>query len=349
MWQWFMAKLKDQNDPFVHWCMETYDRFNSGRVLNFLHRYHVPKMKNVYWDDVLRSFLEEIFTGDTRQRAKSLSFSFMMAFPPMLLFLVTLIAYLPVDGIQDEFLHNLSKILPPKIALTVNETVNDIMGNKRSNLQAIGFFSSVILAANGLGSLFRSFRNPKVDIKKRSWIVRYLMSFMLVMVLYLLIILMLGLMMEYHRFLGFLTDQGVVRWSESIRDIVGVGRWFVLALVTMLFINAMYYGIDFYWIKKGKLRMSFFSIGAMMASAMFFGFTWLFEIYIDNFNNYNILYGSIGTLLVVFLWIYLSCRMLLVGYELNRKIMEVAEKQEQEEQQKKQEQQRAIDKQDRFV
>ncbi len=327
IWLWFISKLKDPNDPFVHWCMETYDRFNSGRVLNFLHRFRVPGIKNVRWDDVLRSFLKEIFSGDTRQRAKSLSFSFVTAFPPMLLFLVTLIAYLPVDGIQDEFLRNLSTIIPPKIAQPVNETVNDIMGNKRSNLQFIGFFSSVILAANGLSSLFRSFRNPKVEVNTRPWIVRYLMNFMLVIVLYLLIILMLVLMMEYHRFLGILTEQGVIRWSGNIRFVVGIGRWFVLALVTMLFINAMYYGIDFYWMKNSASRMSFFSVGAMMSSFMFFFFTWGFELYIDNFNNYNILYGSIGTVLVVFLWIYLSCRMLLVGYELNRKIIEVAEKQ----------------------
>jgi len=340
LWQSFMTKLKDPNDPFGHWCMETYDRISTGRILNFLHRFRVPGMPNVRWDDVLRSFLKEIFSGDTRQRAKSLTFSFMMAFPPMLLFLITLIAYLPVDGIQDEFLNNLGTIIPARIADTVNMTVNDIMGNKRGSLQAIAFFSSLILAANGLSSLFRSFRNPKVEASTRPWIVRYMMSFMLVILLYLLIILMLVLMMEYHRFLGFLTERGVVRWSDGVRDLVGVARWFVLALVTMLATNAFYYCIDYYWLKKGSSRMRFFSVGAMMTSLMFFGFTWLFELYIDNFNNYNILYGSVGTLLVVFLWIYLSCRMILVGYELNRKIMEVAESQETT---------RSIEKQDRFV
>lgn len=322
-----MKKLKDPNDPFGHWCIETYDRISTGRILNFMHRFHVPGVPSVCWDDVLRSFLKEIFSGDTRQRAKSLSFSFMVAFPPMLLFLVTLIAYLPVDGLQNEFLNNLGTIIPPKIAAPVNATVNDIMGNKRTGLQLFGFLTSVVLAANGLSSLFRTFRNPKVEAKTRPWIVRYLMSFMLVIILYLLIILMLVLMMEYHRFLGFLTDQGVVRWSDNLRVFIDVVRWIVLALFSMLAINAIYYCIDFYWMKRKSSRMRFFSIGAMMSSLMFFGFTWLFEIYIDNFTNYNLLYGSIGTLLVIFLWIYLSCRMLLVGYELNRSIMGEVERQ----------------------
>lgn len=320
--------------------METYDRISSGRVLNFLHRFHVPGMKSVCWDDVLRSFLKEIISGDTRQRAKSLSFSFVVAFPPMLMFLITLIAYLPVDGIQDEFLNNLSTVIPPRIAEPVNATVNDIMGNRRGGLQLVAFLTSLILAANGLSSLFRTFRNPKIEVKTRPWIVRYLMSFMLVVVLYLLIILMLVLMMEYHHFLNFLTEKGVIRWSGNVRNIVGFGRWIVLALITMMVINAIYYCIDFYWMKNRSSRMRFFSVGAVMSSLMFFTFTWLFEIYIDNFTNYNLLYGSIGTLLVIFFWIYFSCRMLLVGYELNRSIMYEYEHQQES---------IRVGKQDRFV
>ena len=264
--QQIVCHLNDPNDPFARWCVDTYNRIYTGRILNFLHRYHVPGNKSVSWDDALRTFFKEIISGDTRQRAKALSFSFVVAFPPMLMFLFTLIAYLPVDGVQDEFLHNLNDIVPAKVAHPITETVNDIMGNKRGNLQLIGFVSSVVLAANGLSSLFRSFRNPKVEVKTRPWIVRYAMSFMLVIVLYLLIILMLVLMMEYHRVLEFLTEQGVIRWSTTIRRSVGIGRWFVLALVVMLSINAIYYCIDFYWMKHKSSRMRFFSVGAMMAA-----------------------------------------------------------------------------------
>ncbi len=320
--------------------METYDRISSGRVLNFLHRFQVPGVKGVCWDDVLRSFLKEIFSGDTRQRAKSLSFSFVVAFPPMLMFLLTLIAYLPFDGIQGEFVNNMAAVIPPRIAEPVIATVNDIMGNRRSGLQLVAFLSSLILAANGLMSLFRTFRNPKIEAKTRPWIVRYLMGFMLVIVLYLLIILMLVLMMEYHHFLNILTEKGIIRWSGNVRNIVGIGRWVVLGLMTLLVINSIYYCIDFYWMKNRSSRMRFFSVGAVMSSLMFFAFTGLFELYIDNFTNYNLLYGSIGTLLVVFLWIYFSCRMLLVGYELNRSIMYEYEHQRQSS---------SLDKQDRFV
>mgnify|MGYP002625331524 FL=1 len=339
-WQSFVTRMKDPDDPFMRWGMRIYERFTSGNVLGFLHRFHVPGVKTVSWDNVLRLFLREIFSGDTTQRAKSLSFSFMMSFPPMLVFLMTLIAYFPVDGLQNEFLNNLATIIPPKVAEPVKATINDIMGHRRSGLQVVAFLSSLILAANGLFSLFRTFRNPKVEAATRPWIVRYFMSFALVLVLYILIIMVLFLMMEYHRFLGVLTDRGVIRWSESVRRFVGVARWVVLFLFTMMATNMIYYTIDFYWMKNKSSRMRFFSIGAVMTTIMFFIYTSLFELYIDNFNNYNILYGSIGTLLVLFLWIYFSCQMLLVGYELNRTIMVEAEKQQRE---------KTIEKRDRFV
>lgn len=339
-WQSFVSRMKDPDDPFMRWGMRIYNWFSSGNKLGFLHRFHVPGVKTVSWDNVLRLFIKEIFSGDTMQRAKSLSFSFVVSFPPMLMFLLTLIAYLPVDGLQDEFLKNLATIIPPKVAEPVNATINDIMGHRRSGLQVVTFLTSLMLAANGLFSLFRTFRNPKVEAVTRPWIVRYFMSFALVLVLYILIIMVLFLMMEYHRFLGVLTDRGVIRWSENVRRIVGVARWVVLFLFTMLATNMIYYTIDFYWMKKKSSRMRFFSIGAILTSIMFFLYTSLFELYIDNFNNYNLLYGSIGTLLVLFLWIYLSCQMLLVGYELNRTIMVEAERQAALQ---------PIDKQDRFV
>jgi membrane protein len=311
------------------WVMMVYRKFASGKILHFLHHYSVPGYVGVRWDEVLKSFFKEIFSGDTNQRAKSLSFSFLVAFPPMLVFLMTLIAYLPLDGVQDEFLHNLSDVLPRKIYATVADTVNDIMGNKRENLQFLGFVFSVWPAASGLNSLFRSFRNPKVEAKTRPWILRMTMSVGMVLVLYVLIILALVLMMEYHHLVDLLTDQGVIRWSANLRQTVGIGRWFLLAIALLIVINLMYFLIDYYWMKSSRERMRFFSIGAIITSAMFLLFTWGFEIYLDNFNNYNLLYGSIGTLLVIFMWIYLNCRMLLVGYELNRSILGVRKDKEQ--------------------
>ena len=232
------------------WVMMVYRKFASGKILHFLHHYSVPGYVGVRWDEVLKSFFKEIFSGDTNQRAKSLSFSFLVAFPPMLVFLMTLIAYLPLDGVQDEFLHNLSDVLPRKIYATVADTVNDIMGNKRENLQFLGFVFSVWPAASGLNSLVRSFRNPKVEAKTRPWILRMTMSVGMVLVLYVLIILALVLMMEYHHLVDLLTDQGVIRWSENLRQAVGIGRWLVLAIALLIVINLMYFLIDYYWMKS---------------------------------------------------------------------------------------------------
>ena len=75
--------------------------------------------------------------------------------------------------------------------------------------------------------------------------------------------------------------------------------------------------IIYYWAPVKKQRVGFLSAGSVLATGMFFVLTWGFGVYINNFSRYNLLYGSIGTLLLLMLWIYFSCIVLLVGYELN--------------------------------
>ena len=111
-------------------------------------------------------------------------------------------------------------------------------------------------------------------------------------------------------------------WYFLVHDIIPMStfgsiifhtvRWLLLSMATLTAISLVYY-----WAPVKKQRISFFSPGAVLATGMFFVLTWGFSIYIDNFSRYNLLYGSIGTLLLLMIWIYFSCIVLLVGYELN--------------------------------
>jgi len=91
-----------------------------------------------------------------------------------------------------------------------------------------------------------------------------------------------------------------------------LGRWLLLVFLTLLTLSLLYYLAP-----VKKQRINFLSIGSVMSTLMIFGLSWAFQIYINNFNNYNILYGSIGTLLVLMLWIYANCVVILAGYAIN--------------------------------
>ena len=307
---------------------KTYIRFASVKVrqrgrkalywrpvrstLYFLQHFSLPGNRGVPIYDVLRFFLRGIFNGDLNQRAKGLAYSFIMALPPLLIFFFTLVAYFPVDGVQDELLSELGAVVPEKIMGPMAGTVNDIMGHRHSTLLSIGFITSIVLAANGLMGMITSLNFANRSIEKRPYVQRYLLSVMLVFIIYVLVTLTIALLMGHKLLLQLIFVQGWMPITKSSTVIFNIGRWALLTLAILTAVSMIYY-----WAPAKKMRVGFFSAGSVLATGMFLVLSWALGLYINNFNNYNLVYGSIGTLLLLMFWIRFNCIVLLVGYELN--------------------------------
>lgn len=281
-------------------------------TLYFLQHFSLAGSKGVPLYDVLRFFLRNIFNGDLNQRAKGLAYSFMTALPPLLIFFFTLVAYFPVDGIQNELLSELGNIIPAKIMGPLSNTVNDVMGHKHSTLLSIGFITSIILAANGLMGVISSLNFANRSIEKRPYVQRYLLSIMLVFIIYVLIVMTIALLMGHKQLLQLIFAQGWMRITNTNTLLFNIGRWLLTTFAILTVISIIYY-----WAPAKKQRVGFFSAGSVLATAMFLLLSWGLGLYLNNFSRYNLLYGSIGTLLMVMFWIYFNCIVMLVGYELN--------------------------------
>ena len=281
-------------------------------TLYFLQHFSLAGSKGVPLYDVLRFFLRNIFNGDLNQRAKGLAYSFMTAIPPLLIFFFTLVAYFPVDGIQNELLGELDNIIPDKIMGPISNTVNDVMGHRHSTLLSIGFITSVILAANGLMGVISSLNFANRSIEKRPYVQRYLLSMMMVFIIYITVVLTIALLMGHKLLLQILFAQGWLMITKTNTLLFNIGRW-LLTITAILTVVSMIY----YWAPAKKQRVGFFSAGSVLATAMFLLLSWGLGLYLNNFSRYNLLYGSIGTLLMVMFWMYFNCIVLLVGYELN--------------------------------
>ena len=281
-------------------------------TLYFLQHFSLAGNKGVPLYDVLRFFLRGIFNGDLNQRAKGLSYSFMTAVPPLLIFFFTLVAYFPVDGIQDELLGELGTIIPEKVMAPLSSTVNDVMGHRHSTLLSIGFISSILLAANGLMGVISSLNFANRSVEKRPYIQRYFLSIMLVFVIYVLIVLTIALLMGHKLLLQLIYAQGWLTYTKTNTLLFNLGRWMLIVVAILTTISLIYY-----WAPVKRQRVGFFSAGSVLATGMFLVLSWGLGLYLNNFSRYNLLYGSIGTLLMVMFWIYFNCIVLLVGYELN--------------------------------
>ena len=280
--------------------------------LYFLQHVSLPGNKGVPLYDVLRYFLVGIFNGDLTQRAKGLAYSFLTALPPLLIFFFTLVAFFPVDGVQTELLAQMGTIVPEKIMTPLTDTVNDIMGHRHTTLLSVGFISSIMLAANGLMGVISSLNFANRSVETRPYVQRYLLSVGMVFVLYVVVVLTLALLVWHKFMLQLIYTQGWLNDSEANTMLFNVGRWLVLSLATLFAVSLIYY-----WAPVKRQRVGFFSAGSVLATAMFFVLSWGLGVYLNNFSRYNLLYGSIGTLLMLMFWVYFNCIVLLVGYELN--------------------------------
>lgn len=269
--------------------------------------------------DVLVFLGAGIGNGKIWRESKGLAFSFVMALPPLLIFMLTLIAFLPFNGLQDELLYQLQDMLPSSVYNPLADTINDVMGHKHTSMLSIGFVLAIIFAANSMHGMMMYFstRSENTGMERRRFPKRYAICIGLVFLLYLMVVVALVLLIGYKFILMWLFHHGWLVPGSLTHWIISVGRWIIIIFMGMLTITTIYYVIP-----TKKFRVGFFSIGAVFALGMFillsFGFRW----WLANFNQYNLLYGSIGTVLVIMLWLFLNSLVLMLGYELNVAIID---------------------------
>lgn len=294
------------------WQKVTESRF--VRTLRLMvHNVSLPGAKGVPLYDIVKYLWLGIFNGDLWRASKGLAFSFLTALPPLLIFVFTLIAFLPVDGLQNELLYELQILVPEKIYGPIANTINDVMGHKHTSLLSIGFIASVVLAANAINGMMVYFNDRHTE--SRTIVMQYPICILLVFLLYILLVVVLCLLIGYKTILIWLFRYGILVPGSFTHVIISIGRWVILIFMTLLTLSCIYYIIP---IKKQ--RVGFFSSGAMFATIMFILLSWGFKVYLANFNRYNLLYGSIGTLLLIMLWLLLNCFVIMLGYELNTAI-----------------------------
>jgi membrane protein len=271
----------------------------------------LPGFQGVPLFDVLSFFIRGLMRGSINNRAKALSFSFFLALFPMLLFMFTLLPYFPVHGLLEELYIYLQSILPNEVYKPVIETINEVFNHKHTTLLSVGFLATIVVSVNGMDSIVRAFNQSSNTIENRTYIRRKIICLFLVVILYLLVSTVLSIMLGFKRIVIYLLDSGLIT-NNIIFVIINIGRWILMIIMALVVISVIYYLAP-----VKKQRLGFFSAGSTLSTILFFMATAGFNFYISNFSKYNVLYGSIGTLIIFLLWLYLCSCILLIGYEIN--------------------------------
>jgi membrane protein len=205
----------------------------------------------------------------------------------------------------------LGKVLPKGIYENTSNTIQDIVSRKRSDILSFGFFFTVFAATNGMMSLMGAFNMALMVREKRTYFrARMIALFLTVLLIGVLICAILILVVGTF-LIDFLFDNGLLNENFNFY-LLQIMRYGGIFLIFYTGICAIYY-----FAPAVHKRLRFFNFGALIASVLGILVTNLFSFYLANFNSYNKLYGSIGTLIALMVWIYLVALILILGFEIN--------------------------------
>jgi membrane protein len=271
----------------------------------------LPGFDKVPLYDVGVFFFDQVKKVGLTERASAISYKFIMAIPPMCLFLFTLIPNLPfvnTKSIQGQLTRVIQDIMPsPEYNEGIIEFVDSFLKVSRIGLLSFGFLLLIFFSSNGMMGLMRSFNKNYIGFEKRTGLqsrwtaIKLTLIIMGLILACLLLLIMQGFML---RWLGL--------HDETLIYLIKFLRWFLI-------IALIFYAIAFIYKYAPAIqkRWKIVSPGAILATFLSILTTVGFSLFINNFGKYNALYGSIGTIIVLMTIIYINSLVLLIGYELN--------------------------------
>ncbi|RZK38987.1 MAG: YihY/virulence factor BrkB family protein [Pedobacter sp.] len=260
-------------------------------------------------------FFKEIGKETLVNKASSLAYNFMLAIFPAIIFLFTLIPYIPKRiGFQEQLMSLLALILPNDAYLAFESTINEIVNIQNGSLLSIGFLLSFYFATNGVHKLMVAFNKSSLIVETRTWLKQRLVAFILTVIIALSVIICIAAMALGEILLNYI-DKELHYEGNLTYYAIQLTRWALLGTLYFVTVSILYR-----YAPANAKKWKFFSAGSWLATVLAFLTIWGFSFYINNFNSYNKLYGSIGTLIVIMIWLYLNSLILLVGFELNASV-----------------------------
>lgn len=272
-----------------------------------------PGFKGISLYDVSRYFWLESKRLGLRERAAAVAFNFLMAIPASLIFLITLVPYMPIP---EQFKYQVTTVVKdvirsPQIQEYALSFIEDFFNRPQTGLLSIGFLLAIFYSSNAIMVVIRTFDRSLHKRVKPRFLRKRLRAIRLTTVVMLLFIAAIFLL---------LAQGAVFKWIMESWDIKDSSlRWLILVVKWMVLVALFTYAIGFVYRHAPSIEKKWrlLSAGTVLATTLTLLTTFLFTIWVEYFNRFNELYGSIGTTIIVMLLVYLNSLILLIGFELN--------------------------------
>jgi membrane protein len=243
--------------------------------------------------------------------AYGVAFNFTFAIFPSLIFMFTVIPYIPIEDLNIKILEFLREVVPAKIYDNAEPTINDIISKPRGGLLSFGFFFALFLATNGMDALIAAFNACYKTKETRNYIYRRWISLLLTIVLAFILFLAIAILVLGRYAINFMVEWQFLETNHTYYLLFAL-KYLVIGLIFLLGVSVIYY-----WAPSIHKRWRFFSYGAIIATVLCILVSLAYTFYFNNFASYNRLYGSIGAMIGLMLWLYFISFILLFGFEIN--------------------------------
>lgn len=305
---------------------EKYKRLvRSERFQDKLKRITLPGLEGIPVYDIVQKFREEVKNDDLSIRASSISFYFILALFPAIIFFFSLIPYVPIEHFDVKIMSGLRLVLPKGAFIILENTITDIVSRQHGGIVSINFFLAMFVASNGINSIMKAFDKMNETFQERNWWQKRFAAIRILVLISLQIIIAILLIIKGKELL-----QLILKLLHTENQFT----FYLLSLVKTFLIIFSFFNIIaliYYYGPSVKKKYKYFSAGATFATFFSIAMTFGFRFYAAYLNNFNRLFGSLGIMIVIMMLIYLNALVLLFGFELNNSIAVNKELREQSE------------------
>jgi len=292
------------------------EKIKNTTIVQIITNKRYKNLSNKTIGELFLFFWKSLSNGNITTRSAAIAYNMFLSIFPGIIFLFTLIPYLPIPNLENQVMSLLKELMPDYSYRTFETLIADIISNQRAQLLSFSALITLYFATNGISSFLSAFQSSIFFTKQESWIKKRINSFLLAIIITTLLSIATLLMLFTNFALNLLVKYNIINNNEFLIFLIIMGKWLVvfsMFYVTLLFLY--YYGTP-----KKERKWKFFSVGTIFSTIMIVLVSWGFSYYVNNFGQYNKFYGSLGAIIVLLLWLYFISLTVLVGFEINKSI-----------------------------
>lgn len=257
---------------------------------------------------LLKKLWHRIDEDDLPGLSAQMAYYFLLSMFPLLIFLFTLLPYLPIP--HQDLLGVIRGFAPVEVLDLIENNLQEIMNSRHGGLLSFSIIGTIWSSSNGISAVVKAF-NKAYNVKEtRSFFVSSGMAILLT--LGMILVFMVAVIVPF-----FGKEIGVYLFTQmgfkvQFLEFWGALKWCISAIMLFLMFTGLY------WIAPNtKLRCRSAFAGAAFSTVGWIVSSVALSFYVDNFSNFSITYGSIGAIIVLMLWLYITAFIIVLGGEIN--------------------------------